>query len=185
MTITKNFNDMEITVKVNVMLDASPALLGAIGGILNPIQGTTLETKREPEPAKQSADTARETLSVRETLTVPELKIIEEPEPQPQPQPEPVKQPQPEYREKPEDVLPLLRERFGIPAGKEDRTPDEQERARGLNKAVIAVIRDVTKNSGARSIADLRTEDDRQEFIRQALLISYDVNTQAFTVNPF
>lgn len=183
MTITKNFNDMEITVKVNVTLDASPALLGAIGGILNPIQGTTLETEREPEPTKQSA--ARETLTVREMLTVPELKITEVPEPQPQPQPEPVKQPQPEYREKPEDVLPLLRERFGIPAGKEDRTPDEQERARGLNKAVIAVIRDVTKNSGARSIADLRTEDDRREFIRQALLISYDVNTQAFTVNPF
>ncbi len=183
MTITKNFNDMEITVKVNVMLDASPALLGAIGGILNPIQGNTLETERDSETVKQSA--ARETLTVREMLTVPELKITEVPEPQPQPQPEPVKQPQPEYREKPEDVLPLLRERFGIPAGKEDRTPDEKERARGLNKAVIAVIRDVTKNSGARSIADLRTEDDRQEFIRQALLISYDVNTQAFTVNPF
>lgn len=183
MTITKNFNDMEITVKVNVTLDASPALLSAIGGILNPIQGTTLETERDSETVKQSA--ARKTLTVREILTVPELKITEVPEPQPQPQPEPVKQPQPEYREKPEDVLPLLRERFGIPAGKEDRTPDEQERARGLNKAVIAVIRDVTKNSGARSIADLRTEDDRQEFIRQALLISYDVNTQAFTVNPF
>lgn len=181
MTITKKFNDMEITVKVNVTLDASPALLGAIGGILNPTPDPTRETEREPEPAEQSADTARE------TPDAPEVKMTAEPkpEPQPEPQPEPVKQPQPEYREKPEDVLPLLRERFGIPAGKEDRTPDEQERARGLNKAVIAVIRDVTKNSGARSIADLRTEDDRQEFIRQALLISYDVNTQAFTVNPF
>lgn len=183
MTTTKILNDMEITVKVNVTLDASPALLGAIGGILNPTPETTRETERESETVKQSADTALE------TLTVPEVKITEEPKPEPkpepQPEPKPVKQPQPEYREKPEDVLPLLRERFGIPAGKEDRTADEQERARGLNKAVIAVIRDVTKNSGARSIADLRTEDDRQEFIRQALLISYDVNTQSFTVNPF
>ena len=178
---------MEITLRI--VLDLSPAVSAAVEALRTPAalcrpapeqparlnqlpQLNQLNQLPEPQPEQP-----RQQPEPEQPQPEPQ-----QPEPQPEQQPE---QPAPEYKEKPEDVLPLLRERFNIPAAKEERTEEQQNLAKALNKAVVAVIREVTKNGAARSIADLRTEDDRQEFIRLALLLYYNVSTQQFEVKPF
>lgn len=174
-------------VDVTVTFDVTPALSRTVSEIIDSVSMsrnfTPLIEFNEPQLEKTVAEK-------------PQAAPVAKPDPVPapkaqdqlaatQPGPQQVAQPQPEYKEKPEDVLPLLRERFGIPKTKEDRTEEDQARAKALNTAVITVIREVTKNNNAKSISDLRTEDDRQEFIRLALLIAYDTNTGQFEVKAF
>lgn len=185
---------MEINVKV--MIDASERLCGAIGSLLGNASPVEPEKKlrvqmnadaqaAQPEPVAEQAAAAP---------AVPAPAPVAEPTPEPEPEPEPAAPaaaPIPEDelppipKEKPEDVLPLLRQRFGIPDNKDDRDDEQQLRAKNLSKAVLALIRDITKNPKARSVADLRTDEDRFEFVRCALLISIDLNTGTFQVNPF
>lgn len=180
---------MEINVRV--MIDASERLIGAFGGLLrsaapveseNPqsIQMTADAPAAQPEPEAEQApapaaaapgatvEPAELATAQVETVTVP------------------VAPAEPEMRkEQPEDVLPLLRQQFGIPESKEERDEEQQRRARNLGKAVLALIQDITKNPRARSVADLRTDADRTEFIRCALLITMDSATGQFQVNAF
>lgn len=173
-------------VDVTVTFDVTPALSRTVseflGHMSRPRNLTPAIELTEPQPEKPAAESPRAA-----SVAKPDPAPVPEPSAQPETQSEPAPeaQPQPEYEEKPEDVLPLLRERFGIPKTKEDRTEEDQARAKALNKAVITVIREVTKNNNAKSISDLRTEDDRQEFIRLALLIAYDTNTGQFEVKAF
>lgn len=94
-------------------------------------------------------------------------------------------EPQAPYQEKPEDVLPLLRERFGIAAAKEDRDEEQRRMAKELNRCVGDIIRRVTGNTGAKSIADLRDDADRERFIRESLSIAYQSNSRTFYCEPF
>lgn len=149
------------------------------------------EPEREPKTKKVATKPKSATASKTEATQEPETPVSE---PMPSAAPsasgsEPASAPEavpaPEYKEKPEDVLPLLRERFAIPKNKEDRDDQQQALAKELNRAVVSVIREVTKNTGAKSISDLRTDADRREFIRMALLITYDVGTGKFKTMPF
>lgn len=160
---------MEINVRV--MIDASERLIGALGGLLrsaapveseNPqrIQMTADAPAAQPEP--EAGQAPAPAAAAPEAPAEPEMR-----------------------KEQPEDVLPLLRQQFGIPESKEDRDEEQQRRARNLSKAVLALIQDITKNPRARSVADLRTDADRTEFIRCALLITMDSATGQFQVNAF
>ena len=76
-----------------------------------------------------------------------------------------------------------LRQQFGIPAVKEDRDEEQQRRSMELNRAVIAMIREITMNNSARSLADLKSDMEKQEFIRRSLTLTYD--GQKFEEIPF
>lgn len=94
--------------------------------------------------------------------------------------------PQPvERKEKPEDVLPLLRQRFGIPDNKEDRTPEQQCEARNLSKCVVGLIKEVTLDKSARAITDLKTPEECAKFVERALMIARDVSNGTFQAMPF
>ena len=191
---------MEVKINVNVTLDASPNLtalmLTALGGRAPqadaaldsgraPLDApewdapektaTTLEAQAstapvEPPTHPERAEAAAEAAAATAATAATAAEAAEA---------------QGEYRERPEDVLPLLCQRFGIPENKEDRTEEQKTMAKGLNKAVREVIRDVTKNTAARAISDLRTDDDRREFVKGALAISYNVNDGEFSAMPF
>lgn len=184
---------MEINVRV--IIDASERLIGAFGGLLRsaaPVESEKPQriqmtadapaAQPEPEAAQVPAPVAAapgatvepvETAAAQvETVTVPEAPATAQAEPEMR-------------KEQPEDVLPLLRQQFGIPESKEERDEEQQRRARNLGKAVLALIKDITKNPRARSVADLRTDADRTEFIRCALLITMDSATGQFQVNAF
>nr|DAR35737.1 MAG TPA: hypothetical protein [Caudoviricetes sp.] len=93
-----------------------------------------------------------------------------------------------EQREQPEAETPelavsLLRQQFGIPAVKEDRDEEQQRRSMELNRAVMAMIRDITRNASARSLADLKSGMEKKEFIRRSLTLAYD--GQKFEEKPF
>lgn len=85
--------------------------------------------------------------------------------------------------ETPELAVSLLRQQFGIPAVKEDRDEEQQRRSMELNRAVMAMIREITRNNSARSLADLRSDMEKQEFIRRSLTLTYD--GQKFEEKPF
>ena len=85
--------------------------------------------------------------------------------------------------ETPELAVSLLRQQFGIPAVKEDRNEEQQRRSMELNRAVMAMIREITRNNSARSLADLRSDMEKQEFIRRSLTLAYD--GQKFEEKPF
>lgn len=85
--------------------------------------------------------------------------------------------------ETPELAVTLLRQQFGIPAVKEDRDEDQQRRSMELNRAVMAMIREITRNSSARSLADLKSDMEKKEFIRRSLTLAYD--GQKFEEKPF
>lgn len=85
--------------------------------------------------------------------------------------------------ETPELAVSLLRQQFGIPAVKEDRDEEQQRRSMELNRAVMAMIREITRNSSARSLADLKSDMEKKEFIRRSLTLAYD--GQKFEENPF
>lgn len=173
---------MEVKINVNVTLDASPNLtalvLTALGGRneraaspAHPIPATPPEWDAPERPDDAPAETAAADTVSAETAAA---------ETGPEAESAPA-----EYRERPEDVLPLLMQRFGIPADKEERDEEQKRKAKSLSKAVRAVIRDVTKNTAARAISDLRTDDDRREFVKGALAISYNVNDGEFSAMPF
>ena len=79
--------------------------------------------------------------------------------------------------------MSLLRQKFGIPAVKEDRDEEQQRRSMELNRAVMAMIRDITRNASARSLADLKSDMKKKEFIRRSLTLAYD--GQKFEEKPF
>lgn len=85
--------------------------------------------------------------------------------------------------ETPELAVSLLRQQFGIPAVKEDRDEEQQRRSMELNRAVMAMIREITRNSSARSLADLKSDMEKKEFIRRSLTLTYD--GQKFEEKPF
>lgn len=177
---------MEINVRV--MIDASERLLGAFGGLLrsaapveseNPqrIQMTADAPAAQPEP--ETKQVPAPAAAVPAASPAPETPAAAQAA-----QEAPAAEPE-MRKEQPEDVLPLLRQQFGIPESKEERDEEQQRRARNLGKAVLALIQDITKNPRARSVADLRTDADRTEFIRCALLITMDSATGQFQVNAF
>ncbi len=90
---------------------------------------------------------------------------------------------EPADAETPELAVSLLRQQFGIPAVKEDRDEEQQRRSMELNRAVMAMIREITRNNSARSLADLRSDMEKQEFIRRSLTLTYD--GQKFEEKPF
>lgn len=90
---------------------------------------------------------------------------------------------EPADAETPELAVSLLRQQFGIPAVKEDRDEEQQRRSMELNRAVMAMIREITRNSSARSLADLKSDMEKQEFIRRSLTLAYD--GQKFEEKPF
>lgn len=90
---------------------------------------------------------------------------------------------EPAGAETPELAVSLLRQQFGIPAVKEDRDEEQQRRSMELNRAVMAMIREITRNNSARSLADLKSDMEKQEFIRRSLTLTYD--GQKFEENPF
>ena len=90
---------------------------------------------------------------------------------------------EPADAETPERAVSLLRQQFGIPAVKEDRDEEQQRRSMELNRAVMAMIREITRNNSARSLADLKSDIEKQEFIRRSLTLTYD--GQKFEEIPF
>lgn len=90
---------------------------------------------------------------------------------------------EPADAETPERAVSLLRQQFGIPAVKEDRDEEQQRRSMELNRAVMAMIREITMNNSARSLADLKSDIEKQEFIRRSLTLAYD--GQKFEEIPF
>ena len=90
---------------------------------------------------------------------------------------------EPADAETPELAVSRLRQQFGIPAVKEDRDEEQQRRSMELNRAVIAMIREITMNNSARSLADLKSDIEKQEFIRRSLTLAYD--GQKFEEIPF
>ena len=90
---------------------------------------------------------------------------------------------EPADAETPELAVSRLRQQFGIPAVKEDRDEEQQRRSMELNRAVMAMIREITMNNSARSLADLKSDIEKQEFIRRSLTLAYD--GQKFEEIPF
>lgn len=90
---------------------------------------------------------------------------------------------EPADAETPELAVSRLRQQFGIPAVKEDRDEEQQRRSMELNRAVMAMIREITWNNSARSLADLKSDMEKQEFIRRSLTLAYD--GQKFEEIPF
>ena len=90
---------------------------------------------------------------------------------------------EPADAETPELAVSRLRQQFGIPAVKEDRDEEQQRRSMELNRAVMAMIREITMNNSARSLADLKSDMEKQEFIRRSLTLTYD--GQKFEEIPF
>lgn len=98
-------------------------------------------------------------------------------------QPEQPEQPGEDKPETPEMAVSLLKDRFGIPYAKEERTKEQQEKAMAMNRAVTQMIRDITRNEKARSLADLKSDMEKKEFIRRSLYLGYD--GQCFEELPF
>ena len=90
---------------------------------------------------------------------------------------------EPANAETPELAVSRLRQQFGIPAVKEDRDEEQQRRSMELNRAVMAMIREITMNNSARSLADLKSDMEKKEFIRRSLTLTYD--GQKFEEIPF
>lgn len=90
---------------------------------------------------------------------------------------------EPADAETPELAVSRLRQQFGIPAVKEDRDEEQQRRSMELNRAVMAMIREITMNNSARSLADLKSDMEKKEFIRRSLTLTYD--GQKFEEIPF
>lgn len=115
----------------------------------------------------------------------------EQPKEEPAPQPQSVATPQtapapaPEYKETPEQAVAYLKEHFGIKPNKEDRTPEEQKKAVALFRAITALVRDITRDGSAQSLADLKCDLNRQEFIKRSMGLSYDVGSNQFKELPF
>lgn len=167
---------MEMTLRV--IVDVAPA-------VERVVRAVTAARGEEREPEKTPAGTSEKVQEVVETPAPVETAVPvagEQPGLQTQ---APRLQTQAPYQEKPEDVLPLLRARFGVAAAKEDRDEEQRRMAKELNRCVVDIIRRVTGNTGAKSIADLRDDADRERFIRESLSITYQSNSRTFYCEPF
>lgn len=168
---------MEMTLRV--IIDVAPA-------VERVVRAVTAARGEEREPEKTPAGTPE---AVVAKAADPAPGAVEAPAPVETAAPVAGEQPglptQAPYQEKPEDVLPLLRERFGIAASKEDRDEEQRRMAKELNRCVVDIIRRVTGNTGAKSIADLRDDADRERFIRESLSIAYQSNSRTFYCEPF
>lgn len=140
----------------------------------------TAVARTEPAPK-----TIPETKPQNGPETTPETAPQPEPKPAPAPAPAPQPKPAPEYKETPEQAVALLKEQFGIKPNKEDRTAEEQKKAVALNRAILALIRDITRDGSAQSLADLKCDMNRQEFIRRSMKLTYDVGANMFEESVF
>ena len=132
---------------------------------------TESETAQEQTSASASARTESETAQEQTSASASARTESAEP------------QAEPAEAETPELAVSLLRQQFGIPAVKEDRDEEQQRRSMELNRAVMAMIRDITRNASAHSLADLKSDMEKKEFIRRSLTLAYD--GQKFEEKPF
>lgn len=194
---------MEIEVKCNVVIDVSDRLAGILtnGAVAatNAKNGANLPETRvggttvPPIPRTAKFEPAEAAVAVPEetpaetSMQTPVQTATPEPAPAVAPVAPvaPADAPAEPRKEQPEDVIPLLRQRFGIPENKEDRNEEQNQMSKALNKCVVGLIREVTKNSGARSLADLRDDQAKHDFIDAALRISYSINDGTFSAMPF
>lgn len=144
-------------------------------------QEQTQEQAQTQTSASASARTERGT--AQEQTSASALARTESETAQEQTAQEQTAQAEPAEAETPELAVSLLRQQFGIPAVKEDRDEEQQRRSMELNRAVMAMIREITRNSSARSLADLKSDMEKKEFIRRSLTLAYD--GQKFEEKPF
>ena len=145
----------------------------------------TTRTEAEEVKAECGAkDSAPEPAHTTQTETPTQEQAQEQAQGQEQEQEQEQEQGQePADAETPELAVSRLRQQFGIPAVKEDRDEEQQRRSMELNRAVMAMIREITRNNSARSLADLKSDIEKQEFIRRSLTLTYD--GQKFVEIPF
>lgn len=144
-----------------------------------PVKETTPEPIQAPAPKPEAAPKPKEKPS-------PAPQPAPQPAaPKPETSPAPQPAPAPEYQETPEQAVRLLKEQFGIKPNKEDRTAKEQKKAVALNRAILGLIRDITRDGSAQSLADLRDDLCRKEFIRRSLKLTYDVGANKFEESAF
>ena len=145
----------------------------------------TTRTEAEEVKAECGAkDSAPEPAHTTQTETPTQEQAQEQAQGQEQEQEQEQEQGQePADAETPELAVSRLRQQFGIPAVKEDRDEEQQRRSMELNRAVMAMIREITRNNSARSLADLKSDIEKQEFIRRSLTLTYD--GQKFEEIPF
>ena len=139
-------------------------------------------TKKPEEQTKAEAEEVKAECGAKDSAPEPAHTARTETPTQEQTQGQ-EQEPEPADAETPELAVSRLRQQFGIPAVKEDRDEEQQRRSMELNRAVIAMIREITMNNSARSLADLKSDMEKQEFIRRSLTLTYD--GQKFEEIPF
>ena len=166
-------------IDVNVNVNFSPLRIELVQNMQAAAQAAqAAQAVQAPAQAVQAPAQADHVRTETETET--------EPEAAPKPKREPAPLPEaPKAVETPEEAVKKLLQGFGIPAVKEDRTEDQQKMAKAMNRGLKELIQIVTHNGAARSIADLRTDDQKAEFVKLAMLMEYDAATKSFISNPF
>lgn len=149
----------------------------------------TAEVKSEPAPAP-ARDEKKLAQDYKNQAQAPTSQPTQAPVPRPQTQSAPRLRTAPaapasEYKETPEQAVSLLKQQFGIDKPKEERTPDEQQKAVALNRAILGLIRDITRDGSAQSLADLGNDLNRTEFVRRCMKLAYDANNNSFSELPF
>ena len=139
-------------------------------------------TKKPEEQTKAEAEEVKAECGAKDSAPEPAHTARTETPTQEQTQGQ-EQEPEPADAETPELAVSRLRQQFGRPAVKEDRDEEQQRRSMELNRAVIAMIREITMNNSARSLADLKSDMEKQEFIRRSLTLTYD--GQKFEEIPF
>ena len=139
-------------------------------------------TKKPEEQTKAEAEEVKAECGAKDSAPEPAHTARTETPTQEQTQGQ-EQEPEPADAETPELAVSRLRQQFGIPAVKEDRDEEQQRRSMELNRAVMAMIREITMNNSARSLADLKSDMEKQEFIRRSLTLTYD--GQKFEEIPF
>lgn len=172
---------MELRGRIEAEFTLTPEESAAIlQGMLAAGGTAAAKVETAPKPTTQPAP---------EPAPKPEPKPTPAPAPAPKPEtkpaPAPAPAPAPEYKETPEHAVQLLKEQFNIKPNKEDRTAEEQRKAVALNRAILALIRDITRDGSAQSLADLGCDMNRQEFIRRSLKLTYDVGANKFEESVF
>lgn len=174
---------MELRGKIEAEFTLTPEESAAIlqgmltaGGTATAPRTTVVRTEPTPTPKPEPAS---------EPAPAPKPTPTAEPAPGPKPEPAPQPTPAPEYKETPEHAVALLKQQFGVDKPKEERTADEQKKAVALNRAILGLIRDITRDGSAQSLADLRDDLCRKEFIRRSMKLTYDVGANKFEESVF
>lgn len=163
--------------QVRAEAEAVKAEYGAKDSAPEPAHTTQTEAPTQEQAQTSASASARtESETAQEQASASASAQIESAEQQ-------AEQAEPADAETPELAVSLLRQQFGIPAVKEDRDEEQQRRSMELNRAVMAMIREITRNASARSLADLRSDMEKKEFIRRSLTLAYD--GQKFEEKPF